>query len=705
MSRRKYLLNWWVIASIIITSWSWMGTPLAQGAAALTAVEGDGGIKASGTVTPFTPVSIQITEGGKRCYLNQETSDGQGNFAFTVPLPNGTYQVKVQADQLALPVAQVAVTANQSETVPPTPVTSNKAWVSIDGYAGVILPETEITWQGNITVLALLQKMGTNKGITIKIRNGYVSGIGSQNEFDKGPTSGWKYRINGSVPGVGASGMQVKDGDVIEWYYVDADDESLTPVLAENNVTLKVISEHQKLVVSYLQSAQSLSDWGVLALNLVGGLKNSMYQPNVSVLVSGGSNQNEKITDLERRVILAGSLGLIPDINSHHELTKSIYDHEQLTRQGTNGVAFGLLALDAVNAEVPVNAVWTRERMISWLLSEQQADGSWALVRTQAGDVDITAMTLTALAPYRSRKDVQQAIDKAISCLSKMQLSNGGFVNSGVDNSESSSQVILALCSLDISPEDKRFSKEKGNLVEHWLSYQQTDGGFSHLLKQSSDPTASEQALLALVALDRYQQAKPPLFKGLSTTVMPEIADVSLVSNWAKDSLMQAYQQGIIKGTSQNPVRLAPTQSVSRAELLTMLDRLQLPASQAKEAKQFRDVAATDWYHQAIEKAASRGWISGTPQGYCEPLRPVTRLEMALIIVRAYPQLPVVAKEISFSDLNNSYLDGKDAIGRVAASGIMQGAEHRFDPEGKVTREMAATILIRLQEITKTDNK
>ena len=47
----------------------------------------------------------------------------------------------------------------------------------------------------------------------------YVEGIHNLYEFDCGELSGWKYSVNGVVPGVGCSQYRLNDGDRIEWSY------------------------------------------------------------------------------------------------------------------------------------------------------------------------------------------------------------------------------------------------------------------------------------------------------------------------------------------------------------------------------------------------------------------------------------------------------------------------------------------------------
>lgn len=54
----------------------------------------------------------------------------------------------------------------------------------------------------------------------------YVAGIDGLFEFDEGPLSGWKYRVNGVVMGTGAGHYKPEPGDRIEWFYTTEDEEA-----------------------------------------------------------------------------------------------------------------------------------------------------------------------------------------------------------------------------------------------------------------------------------------------------------------------------------------------------------------------------------------------------------------------------------------------------------------------------------------------
>ena len=132
-------------------------------------------------------------------------------------------------------------------------------------------------------------------------------------------------------------------------------------------------------------------------------------------------------------------------------------------------------------------------------------------------DPDMTGMALQALAAYYEDETVKDAADKAVRCLSDMQGEDGGYSSWGNANSESCSQVIVALTALGIDPnEDERFVKNDKSLIDALLSFYSDDGGFKHTLdqtaQQTSDAMATEQAYYALTAYHRFTEGQAALY-------------------------------------------------------------------------------------------------------------------------------------------------------------------------------------------------
>ncbi len=89
---------------------------------------------------------------------------------------------------------------------------------------GIMLAPTAVTIEDGDTVYDVLVRAAADAGIALDEKNSlgsvYIRGIGGLYEFDCGRRSGWMYDVNGTPPNYGCSKVGVKDGDVIEWYYV-----------------------------------------------------------------------------------------------------------------------------------------------------------------------------------------------------------------------------------------------------------------------------------------------------------------------------------------------------------------------------------------------------------------------------------------------------------------------------------------------------
>lgn len=87
----------------------------------------------------------------------------------------------------------------------------------------IILEKKEVAWQEGDTVLEVLKRVTREEGIHLEYRGrnrtAYVEGIDNLYEFDRGPSSGWVYRVNGVFSSQSAGTHLVEAGDFIEWLY------------------------------------------------------------------------------------------------------------------------------------------------------------------------------------------------------------------------------------------------------------------------------------------------------------------------------------------------------------------------------------------------------------------------------------------------------------------------------------------------------
>ena len=280
------------------------------------------------------------------------------------------------------------------------------------------------------------------------------------------------------------------------------------------------IADNQPLLTEdAFPAGSSVSDWTALAMARAGIADDyAGYLARLQAYVErqyaeNGGLHAVKATEYHRIALTAAALGgdpaafgAKPDGTAIDLVAEGAYNWQgdDLGGQGLNGWIFALLTVDAVGAEVPADARYSRQDMLDAIVSAQLPDGGFSLGGS-AMDVDITAMALQALAPYREQ--YQEVIDAALNALSAAQTVTGGFESWGAQSSESCAQVILALTALNIDPTtDERFQKNQRNVVEALMDFRLSDGGFAHELDGQLDAMACEQAMQALTAMELRQQ-------------------------------------------------------------------------------------------------------------------------------------------------------------------------------------------------------
>ena len=291
-------------------------------------------------------------------------------------------------------------------------------------------------------------------------------------------------------------------------------------------------------------------EWLALALARSGRSVPAGYYDNVVQYVKANVNANERLhnsksTDNSRVILALTAIGKDPTNVGGHNLLKGLDSMSYINKQGINGPVFALIALDSHN--YPTFGEVTRDVLIDRILSEQvKADGGWALggADEEASDVDVTAMTIQALAPYyKTNAKVKTAVDKGLTWLSAHQQEDGGFASWGAVNSESCAQVIVALAALGIDPlTDSRFIKNGITALDALCGYYTQDDtlgkGFAHV-KQSSggyvggayNQMATEQAYYALNAYYRFANSQNRLY---------DMTDVCITHNFGAWTVTKA---------------------------------------------------------------------------------------------------------------------------------------------------------------------
>lgn len=612
-----------------------------------------------------------------------------------------------------------------------------------DAQHGTLLPATQVALQDGDTAYSVLERTVPGKvkssgtGETL-----YVSGIDGLSELDLGPKSGWMYEVDGVYPAGSASMYRLKPGAAVVWRYTLDLGADVGAPASDGGGTANAgnggggaggntgnggasggeaagaaygddIAALRKLLLA--RPAAELSEWEAFALGRSGGGVPDAYLAELAAQVKAAGGAYRKATDLERIVLAVRAAGADPRAFAGYDLTAAVYSHAKLTLQGANGPIFALLALDSGGYDVPADALWTRAKLVDWLLALQNDDGSFPLSADEAGNADITAMALAALAPYANAADganagaraaeigndrsasAASAIDRAVLYLSSVQLPNGGFKLERDENSETAAQVVIGLASAGRDPAGAAFVKAGGSLLDALLACRTADGRFAHTPGGAADPIATEQALLALIAYDRYAAGAPALYR----VAAERFADERQIAGWASDAVHEAYAAKLLSGTSASPLRFEPKRGITRAEFAALLVRLagdRLNASPATDAASFADVPPSSWYYAAVMRAARAGIVNGVSASAFKPGDPITREQMAVMIGRAFG-LSESASGIAWRDASRIRAAALPYVNAVAGKGILLGSAGAFDPAGQVTREMAAVTALRLKNL------
>lgn len=264
-------------------------------------------------------------------------------------------------------------------------------------------------------------------------------------------------------------------------------------------------------------------EWAVFALARAGAETPKGYYSGYrerlvkKLRENGGILHQQKYTEYARTVLALTAIGEDPADVEGYDLLAPLGDYDQVTWQGVMGPIMALLALDCGGYEVPQapegKTQADRESYVDFILEYQAADGGFALTKGGAGDVDVTAMALQVLAKYLDREDASDAVDRGLDFLSAQQGEDGGYGSWGTVNAESAAQVLVALCELEIGPEDGRFVKNGHTVVDGLLAFWLPGRGFSHTLGGSVNAIATEQGTYALAALARFRAGEPSLYR------------------------------------------------------------------------------------------------------------------------------------------------------------------------------------------------
>lgn len=189
-----------------------------------------------------------------------------------------------------------------------------------------------------------------------------------------------------------------------------------------------------------------------------------------------------------------------------------------------------------------------------------------------------------------------------------------------------------------------------------------------------------------------------PGFSTYAAISKPAAAFTDIAASTSASAIEALANKLIIQGTSATT--FSPASNLTRAEFTALLTRALGLRTDADVT--FSDVKATDWYAADVAAASEAGLILGIGGGKFAPTQNVTRQELVVILDRALKLTGTELKSVNpsftaYADSAKVAAYAKDSVQALSVAGII-GSEQgsSFNPTAPATRETAVAALYEL---------
>jgi hypothetical protein len=161
--------------------------------------------------------------------------------------------------------------------------------------------------------------------------------------------------------------------------------------------------------------------------------------------------------------------------------------------------------------------------------------------------------------------------------------------------------------------------------------------------------------------------------------------------HWARESINELYRRGVVSGKAED--RFDPNAPVTRAELAKIvINAFGHQADEADSADAFADVPGSAWFAGYVARAKALGIVGGYGDGSFRPNEPVNRAA-ALKMITLAAGADYMGFEPSFGDVRSSDWYAS-YVGFAQKSGIVGGyPDGTFRPGNLITRAEVAKIV------------
>ena len=508
----------------------------------------------------------------------------------------GAYQFY---DFSGVPVQPGRATGEGEVEKPDEPDTDQTITVSfmLKSDSEIWIPRTQVTVKKGSTVYHAFVKALEDAGLTsVGAENGYVKSITKDgvtlSEFDKGPDSGWLYKVDGRVPTVGLTSYPLSGGENILWYYTR--DWTADPDAGVIDGGKTDEKQDQVLTPDMTAGQDGSGRASVSTGELSRAAEQAAKTGGAVVIAPKGADQVEKLTvtlpgDAAAKLAEAGA-----------ELRVETKAADVTLSQA------GLRQLSQAAKEITVE-------------TECLEGGGIALsLRADGNEVSPVDGGVKVVLPVKNGQVVVLLEDGGETVVKK------SLVEDGKAYALLPSGATLKVVDRPVSYGDVTAGQWFASAVQ----FAAGRGLMAGVTESQFAPDLNMDRGMLVTVLHRLEEE--PRGDG------PAFGDV-LKDSYYAEAVAWAAEQGIVSGMAPNV--FAPADPVTREQLAAFLHRYAklagLDVADRADLGKFADAAAvSDWAKESLEWAVSVGLLAGKDSGLLDPTGNATRAEVAIILQR-----------------------------------------------------------------------
>ncbi|MCL2855864.1 MAG: S-layer homology domain-containing protein [Defluviitaleaceae bacterium] len=501
----------------------------------------------------------------------------------------------------------------------------------------------------------------------------YVEAVNGWGEFDGGPLSGWMYAVDRVLPQFSASLFELENGQVLYWLYTYDLGDDLVPRFANSNFMGVSRADLQALIAQAEQRVEAnytAASWSTFQTAIESARR--VYATGIS----SQSDINIAISNLRNAM-------------------EALITHSSPGAPGTGGNQGGQGNQGGVQAEPSVvqqaaMAPGTTVAELELTIAHIKELIAEHLALTAASEIAVITLDVDTLAGIAYGRDADWVVTITAEIADPDVLTTYQREIAG-------NNTIISLLVMVNGVEITRFDGIVSIIMPYMSNMAADDRDLMTVYRIEGDgiseiPGAAYDGEYMAFTTDQFS-----LFF-ISPWISP-FGDVGM-GDWYFRDVRFVYSEGFMRGVGGGD--FAPNTELSRAMAVTILWNM-AGNPIVQNGANFHDVAASNWYADAIAWASANGIVQGHGNGTFAPNESVTREQLAVIFQNF---AGFNGQDVTNSSFTTEFADeasisawALDAMAWANAQGLITGRTlTTLVPTGTATRAEAASIMNRFAQ-------